>query len=295
VERSELGSRFERHRRHLVGLAYRMLGSYAEAEDVVQDAFLRFQAAEPESVRDPRGYLSKTVARLCLDRMKSARAQRETYVGTWLPEPIVDDAGLSPESAGELADELSFALLLTLERLSPLERTAFLLHDVFDMDFPAVAEVLERSEPACRKLADRARAHVQESRPRFVRTTAADARLAASFIDTTRTGDVDAFAKLLAEDAILYTDGGGKRPAALNPVLGRARILRFIAGVQRKATARPVIAIHPQQINQLPGCVLDYGGGDFALLAIEAHAGLITTIYIVANPDKLKHLSPPAN
>jgi RNA polymerase sigma-70 factor (ECF subfamily) len=295
VETTELGSRFDRHRRHLVGLAYRMLGSYAEAEDVVQDAFLRFQAADPDSVLDPRGYLSKTVARLCLDRLKSARTRRETYVGTWLPEPIVDDSGLSPDSASELADELSFALMLTLERLSPLERTAFLLHDVFDMDFPAVAEVLERSEPACRKLADRARAHMQESRPRFDRTEADETRLAAAFIDAARTGDVDAFAKLLAEDAILYTDGGGKRPAPLNPILGRARILRFFDGVQRKESARSVIGIHPQLVNQLPGCVIDYGGGDFALLAIEAHAGVITTIYIVANPDKLKHLSPPAN
>jgi RNA polymerase sigma-70 factor (ECF subfamily) len=163
------------------------------------------------------------------------------------------------------------------------------------MDFPAVAEVLERSEPACRKLADRARAHVQESRPRFERTAADDARLAVAFIDATRTGDVDAFAKLLAEDAVLYTDGGGKRPAALNPVVGRARILRFIDGVQRKSTARPVLAVRPQQVNQLPGCVIDYGGGDFALLALEAHAGVITTIYIVSNPDKLKHLSPPTN
>jgi RNA polymerase sigma-70 factor, ECF subfamily len=295
VEASELGSRFERHRRHLIGLAYRMLGSYAEAEDVVQDAFLRFQAAEPDSVLDPRGYLSKTVARLCLDRLKSARSRRETYVGTWLPEPIMDDSGLSPDSALELADELSFALLLTLDRLSPLERTAFLLHDVFDMDFHAVAEVLERSESACRKLADRAREHVQDSRPRFERSEAEETRLAAAFIDAMRSGDVNAFAKLLAQDAILYTDGGGKRAAALNPVLGRERILRFIAGVQRKANTPTVIGIYPQQVNQLPGCVIDYGGGDFALLAIEAHADVITTIYLVANPDKLKHLSPPAN
>ena len=148
METSDTGSRFERHRRHLLGLAYRMLGSYVEAEDVVQDAFLRFQGAQTDDILDPRSYLSKTVARLCLDRLKSARAQRETYVGTWLPEPVTtDQEPLTPDSARELADELSFALFLTLERLSPLERTAFLLHDVFDMDFPAVAEVLQRSEP----------------------------------------------------------------------------------------------------------------------------------------------------
>jgi RNA polymerase sigma-70 factor (ECF subfamily) len=295
METSEVGSRFERHRRHLIGLAYRMLGSYAEAEDVVQDAFLRFQAADPASVLDARSYLSKTVARLCLDRLKSARAQRETYVGTWLPEPIIDDQGLSPDTARELADELSFALLLTLERLSPLERTAFLLHDVFDMDFPAVAEVLERSEPACRKLADRARAHVQEAQPRFERSPADEQRLVAAFIDATRSGDVDGFAKLLAEDAILYTDGGGKRRAALNPILGRARILRFLAGVSRKADAPVIRGMYPRQVNQLPGFMLDYGGGEFAMLALESHAGMITKVYLVSNPDKLTHLAPPTN
>jgi RNA polymerase sigma-70 factor (ECF subfamily) len=291
----DVGSRFERHRRHLIGLAYRMLGSYAEAEDVVQDAFLRYQAAEPANVLDPRSYLSKTVARLCLDRLKSARVQRETYVGTWLPEPIVDDEGLSPDTARELADELSFALLLTLERLSPLERTAFLLHDVFDMDFPAVAEVLERSEPACRKLADRARAHVQRAQPRFERTPADEARLSAAFIAATRTGDVDGLAKLLAEDAVLYTDGGGKRRAALNPIEGRERILRFFVGVQRRADAPQLLGMYPRQVNQLPGFILDYGAGEFAIVAIEAHEGLITSVYLVANPDKLKHLGPPTN
>lgn len=294
IEASELGRRFERHRRHLVGLAYRMLGSYAEAEDVVQDAFLRFQAVDAESVADPRSYLSKTVARLCLDRLKSARARRESYVGTWLPEPIVDDAGLSPDTARELADELSFALMLTLERLSPLERTAFLLHDVFDMEYPEVAEVLGRSEPACRKLADRAREHVQEARPRFVRTEGDDARLVSGFLAATRTGDVDAFSKLLAADAVLYTDGGGKRKAALNPIYGRDRIQRFFAGVKRRADTPIPKAIRPTQINQMPGFVIDYGGGEFAMVALEARDGVIQAIYLVSNPDKLTHLPPPS-
>lgn len=294
TESSELGRRFERHRKHLVGLAYRMLGSYAEAEDVVQDAFLRFQAVEVDSVVDPRSYLSKTVARLCLDRLKSARAQREKYVGTWLPEPIVDDAGMSPDTARELADELSFALMLTLERLSPLERTAFLLHDVFDMDYPAVAEVLGRSEPACRKLADRAREHVQDARPRFERSEADETRLASAFFDATRTGDLDAFAKLLAKDAVMYTDGGGKRRAALNPIFGRDRILRFFAGVKRRADTPAVLGMKRQQVNGMPGFVVDYGGGEFAIVALEAHEGVIQAIYLVSNPDKLKHLSPPS-
>lgn len=291
MQDEELARRFERHRRHFVGLAYRMLGSFAEAEDVVQDAFLRFQAADTGAVDDDRAFVSKTVARLCLDRLKSARAQRERYVGTWLPEPILDDEGMSAETARELADELSFALLLTLERLSPLERTAFLLHDVFDMDFPHVAEVLGRSQPACRKLADRARERVREERARFEHTPEEEARLSAAFVDASKSGDVDAFAKLLAEDAVLYTDGGGKRLAALNPVVGRERILRFFAGVQRKEGAPVPIAMHAARVNQRPGLVMEYADGERAYAAIEVRDGAIAAIYVVRNPDKLTHLA----
>lgn len=287
----DTGDRFERHRRHLLGLAYRMLGSYVEAEDVVQDAFLRFQGAQTDDILDPRSYLSKTVARLCLDRLKSARAQRESYVGTWLPEPLIDDS-LTPDTARELADELSFALFLTLERLSPLERTAFLLHDVFDMDFPAVAEVLQRSEPACRKLADRAREHVQEAKPRFARKPEDEGKLMAAFQTATQTGDLQTLTQLLAEDAILYTDGGGKRRAALNPIYGRDRILRFLAGVQKRADAPVIVGMYARRVNGLPGFVFDYGGGEFAVFAVELRDGVIAAMYLVANPDKLTHVSP---
>src|SRR5215510_13484011 len=217
---------FEPHRRRLTGLAYRMLGSLSEAEDIVQDAYLRWHAADRGQVDNPRAYLSRTVARLCLDHLKSARVRRETYVGPWLPEPIVDETALSPDSASELADDLSVALLMTLERLSPLERAAFLLHDVFDMEFADIAGVLDRSEGACRQLASRGRAHVSEERPRFRPSEDDVTRLTDAFHRAVLSGDAAQFADLLAQDAVLYSDGGGKRIAALNPIVGRDKILR---------------------------------------------------------------------
>src|SRR5215831_14379221 len=207
---------FETHRRALTGLAYRMLGSLSEAADIVQEAYLRWHAAKRERVGNPRAYLSRTVARLCLDHLKSARARRETYVGPWLPEPIIDETALAPDTASELADDLSVALMMTLERLSPLERAAFLLHDVFEMEFGDIAKVLERSESACRQLAARGRTHVREARPRSRVPEDEATRLSDAFHRALVTGDAAQFAELLAEDAILYSDGGGKRAAALN-------------------------------------------------------------------------------
>ena len=174
---------FEAQRPRLAGLAYRMLGSVAEAEDVVQDAWLRWHGTDRDTVRDAGAFLRRVVARLCLDRLKSARARRETYVGTWLPEPVVDEATVSGPDAGEWAEDLSFALMLALERLSPLERAAFLLHDVFDVEFDEIAALLDRAEPACRQLAARARAHVRDARPRFSVRDDERARLVGAFMD----------------------------------------------------------------------------------------------------------------
>ncbi len=194
---------FEPHRRFLAGLAYRMLGSVAEAEDVVQDAFLRWRDVERATIAQPRAYLARVVSRLCLDRMKSAVARREQYVGTWLPEPVV------AEPAASLADDLSVALLLTLERLTPLERAAFLLHDVFDLDYSAVADALDRSEAACRQLASRAREHVRDGDLRYEASRAETDRLAEAFVVAAATGDADALARMLETDAVLYSDGVG--------------------------------------------------------------------------------------
>jgi RNA polymerase sigma-70 factor (ECF subfamily) len=276
------GDAFEPHRAALVALAYRMLGSLAEAEDVVQDAYVRWRGVDATTVAAPRAYLARVVSRLCLDRMKSARAQREIYVGTWLPEPVVDASGAA------IAEDLSVALLRTLERLSPLERAAFLLHDVFDMDYPEVAEVLERSEAACRQLAARARDHVRDDRPRFAASPDARVRLAAAFRDVMATGDVAKLTSLLADDAVFYSDGGGKRLAALNPIYGRERIVRFLAGVTGKR-GLPV-RVDDATINGLPGFVLHSAEG-IETLALECTEEHVVAIYVVRNPDKLRHLA----
>jgi RNA polymerase sigma-70 factor, ECF subfamily len=280
---------FEAHRRALTGLAYRMLGSRAEAEDVVQDAYLRWHAADRGAILEPRSYLGTVVTRLCLDRLKSAQARRELYVGQWLPEPVVDEA-FDDDGAGDLAHDISVALIMVLERLSPLERASFLLHDVFGLDFAAVAQALGRGEAACRQLAARARAHVRSERPRFQASPEEGHRLAAAFREATDSGDVAALAQLLAEDAVLYTDGGGKRVAALNPIYGADKILRFLAGIARKNPALPDIEARPAAINGLAGFVMRENDGAIFTLAIEHRDGRITAIYVTRNPEKLTHV-----
>jgi len=275
---------FEPHRRFLVRLAYRMLGSIAEAEDAVQDAFLRWRDVDCDVVAEPRAYLARTVSRLCLDRMKSARVNREHYVGTWLPEPLVD----ADDSAG-LANDLSVALLMTLERLSPLERAAFLLHDVFDMDYADIAGVLERTEPAVRQLAARGRDHVRDERPRFTASEDDSARLASAFHAAMQTGDLAAIAQLLHDDAVFYTDGGGKRSAALNPIFGKDKILRYVVGLAAKGRTIPE-RIDRVRINGLHGFVM-HGVEGIETLALEVDGNQIVALYTVRNPDKLRHLS----
>lgn len=270
----------EEHRRFLVGLAYRMLGSLAEAEDIVQDAYLRTRdIASDATIDNPRAYLARVVTNLCLDRLKSARARREEYVGTWLPEPVIEDP------AAPLAEDLSVALLMVLERLSPLERAAFLLHDIFEMDYGDVARTLERSEAACRQLATRAREHVREARPRFDPPGAHTDEIVTAFVSAAATGDIARLASLLAEDAVLYTDGGGKRRAALNPIYGRDKIARFFDGVRTKNPLPTQIT--PARINGLPGFVFTVDDVR-ETLAFEICGGVITRIYGVRNPDKLK-------
>lgn len=275
---------FEAHRQFLIGVAYRMLGSFAEAEDIVQDAFLRWSATDRAGVEHPRAYLARVVSRLCLDRMKSAASRREQYVGTWLPEPMVE-APTEPH-----ADDLSVALLLTLERLSPLERAAFLLHDVFDMDYSAIAETIGRSEAACRQLAARGREHVRDERPRFTASEESRTKLTDAFEQAIAAGEVTALAQILAADAVFYSDGGGKRAAALNPIYGRDKIIRFLIGVLRKRIATPVESVERALINGLPGFVVRTSEG-VETLSLEISNDQIVAIYAVRNPDKLRHLS----
>jgi RNA polymerase sigma-70 factor (ECF subfamily) len=280
---------FEAQRRALVGLAYRMLGSRAEAEDVVQDAYLRWHATDRAAIEEPRRYLSTVVTRLCLDRMKSAQARREVYVGQWLPEPVVDEA-FDADSASDLAHDLSVALMMTLDRLSPLERAAFLLRDVFDFGFAEIAGILDRSEAACRQLAARAREHIRSEKPRFPASREEGHRLASAFRQAAESGDVNALMQLLAGDAVLYSDGGGKRAAAFNPIYGADKILRFLAGVMRKNLSLPDMQIRPATVNGLAGFVMREADGTMNTMAFEHGNRRITAIYVVRNPDKLRHV-----
>jgi RNA polymerase sigma-70 factor (ECF subfamily) len=289
---------FEPHRRRLLGLAYRMLGSIAEAEDAVQEAYLRWHDADRDKVAEPRAFLITTTTRICLDVLKSARVRREEYVGPWLPDPVTDTAALAPDTQTEMAEDLSVALLLALERLSPLERAAFLLHDVFDYSFTQVAAALGRNEAACRQLASRARARVREARPtRAVNTRtgssevdAKHAELLSAFITASRSGDVATLTRLLASDAKLVTDGGGKVTAALNVLEGADRVAAFLIGAVRKGWTNDV-TLRLDVINGLPGLMMSDSHGLVQTTAFEIDGDAVKAIYVVRNPDKLRHLT----
>jgi RNA polymerase sigma-70 factor (ECF subfamily) len=273
---------FEAQRRHLRGVAYRMLGSVSDAEDVVQEAYLRWRTVDAASVAEPRAFLTRVVTRLCLDHLKSARVRRESYVGTWLPEPV-------PTAELDGSEDLSVALLMTLERLSPLERAAFLLHDVFDVDYTSLAETLERSEAACRQLVTRAREHVRSERRRFEASPGESERVLSAFYTAALSGDASALTALLTESATLYTDGGGKRLAALQPIYGRDKIVRFFSGIRRKGGMAVVERVEPASLNGLPGAII-HGSDGLLTVAFALDAGQIAEIYITRNPDKLRHL-----
>ena len=280
------------YRRRLLGLAYRMLGSRSDAEDMVQDAYLRF--ADAKDVRNPEAFLVTVVTRLCLDRLKSARAQREVYVGPWLPEPVFDTDGLSTEAATEFADDLSFALLLALDRLSPQERAAFLLHDVFDIPFAEVASMIDRSEPACRQLATRARRAVRDERPRPPAAPDSHEHLLTAFLQAVASGDLSQLTGLLREDAVAVTDGGGRKSAALNPIYGADKIARFFIGIAGKNASRD-IRIEPAVINGSIGALLYVDGELDHSLSVSLDGGKIAAIYLVRNPDKLRHAPAPSS
>jgi RNA polymerase sigma-70 factor (ECF subfamily) len=295
---------FEPHRRRLLGLAYRMLGSMADAEDAVQETYLRWHAADRNNVADPRAFLMTTTTRICLDMLTSARARHETYAGPWLPEPVFDTAALAPDRHTELAEDLSIALLLTLDRLSPLERAAFLLHDVFDFSFTEVATTLERSEAACRKLATRAREHVRALRPRGATSPPArpgevdpkHAQLLSAFGAATRSGDLNALTQLLASDVRIVTDGGGKVRAALEVIDGADRAARFLVEVTRKRPDqwwRDDFRVRLATVNGLPGVVVEGSEGPVQTSAFEIEGDVIRAMYVVRNPDKLRHLAVP--
>lgn len=280
---AEATAAFLPSRPRLVRIAYRMLGSVADAQDIVQEAYLRWHRAERSSVRDPEAFLIRVVTRLCLDHHRSARARRETYVGPWLPEPLVD-------TAGDRLDDLDLVLMLALECLSPLERAAFLLHDIFDQDFQQVAEVLDRDTAACRQLAARARTHLREARPRYRVSAEQGMALTDAFIAASRSGDVGDLRRLLQDDVMALSDGGGIRRAALNPLVGIRRVAGLFAGVARKFSAPALSACTPVWIDGLPGYRNLEPDGLPQLVALQPGEAGIAAIYVFRNPQKLSHL-----
>jgi RNA polymerase sigma-70 factor (ECF subfamily) len=277
----------------LFSIAYRMLGSVADAEDLVQDAYLRWQEAPEADVRAPRAYLATIVTRLAINQLRSARSQRETYVGPWLPEPLVTDHAPDPLEPIELAESLSMAFLVMLERLSPIERAVLLLHDVFDFEYAEIARIVDKSEANCRQLLSRAKKHVGAPEARFDADPAQAERLMQRFTEAASAGDIDGMLAVLAEDITLWADGGGKiKGAALRPIHGAVSVARFVAGVlQRFVPAER--SMRPAQINGEPGFIVYVSGRPLAAMIFHLRGGRIRTIYALGNPDKLRGLPEP--
>jgi RNA polymerase sigma-70 factor (ECF subfamily) len=260
-----------------------MLGSVADAEDVVQESFLRWLDTNRDAVREPEAFLRRIVTRLCLDHLKSAQHRREVYVGPWLPEPVID-------SSEAEVDDVTLPLMMALERLSPLERAAFLLHDVFGVGFEEIAETIGREPAACRQLASRARDHVRADRPRFQLSRERGQEIAEAFFRATRGGDMEQLQSLLAQDVTAYADGGGKRPAAMEPIAGIDNILQFHTRLAPLFAAKPSRLVRYAFINGLPGFVTVEADNTLQTTALEIEDGKITAIYVMRNPDKLRHL-----
>jgi len=288
------GEEFEELRPLLFAIAYRILGSVAEAEDAVQETWLRYESS-PTQPTSTKAFLSAVVTRVSIDVLRSARVRREEYVGHWLPEPLLTDPYQDPARSAELADSLSMAALLLLERLSPLERAVFVLRDVFGFGFPEIASAVGRSEAACRQLAVRARGHMDDGRPRFEADRRERDELAARFFDAVREGDVDGVRELLAADVQMVGDGGGKAPALAKGVIGAdnvARVLASILPLLAKIDAR----VEPREVNGQPGAILrDRDRKVVGTLTLDVLGGRIQTIRSVVNPDKLGHVGPVAD
>jgi RNA polymerase sigma-70 factor (ECF subfamily) len=281
VYHEDAADSFDPLRPKLMRVAYRMLGSVADAEDMVQEAFIRWMGADRTAVHEPEAFLRRTVTRLCLDQLKSARRQRETYIGPWLPDPILEE---------EENEDVTLPLMLALERLSPLERAAFLLHDVFGLEFGEVAATIGRDAAACRQLAARARAHVREARPRFHVDKQRGLELAEAFFAASRSGDMKALAAMLAADVSVHSDGGGKRPAAMKPIIGFDAVMRIHERLAALFRANGSKLVRAGFVNGLPGFITLEADGELQTTALEIEDGKIAAIYVVRNPDKLRHL-----
>jgi RNA polymerase sigma-70 factor, ECF subfamily len=283
---------FEHHRGLLFSIAYRMLGSVADAEDALQDAFIRWQGASETDVRSPKAFLVTVVSRLCINHLQSARVQRETYVGEWLPEPIVTEPGSDVSRIAQVDESVSMAMLLLLERLTPVERAVFLLGEIFDYTHAEIAGMLGISEANCRQLLRRARQHVRVERPRFSASGREHTELLERFYRAAGSGDMDGLVALLSSDVVMHTDGGGKANALPLPIYGPAKVARAsVFGLTKLKTLHPLQRI--VEINGEPGIVSYVEGRPQSVFTIEVNDGRIRAIYIVTNPEKLSHLPPP--
>jgi RNA polymerase sigma-70 factor (ECF subfamily) len=279
-------------------IAYRMLGSVAEAEDVVQEALLRVNNAleQGEQIESPRAFVATVTTRLAIDELRSARARRETYVGEWLPEPVVVDTREDPARHAEMADSLSLAFLVLLENLSPEQRAALLLHDVFDYDYAEIAQIIGKSEDNARQLATRARRHVDQGKPRFEASREKREELAGRFFAAAQEGNLDDLEALLAEDVVLKGDGGGKAPALARSLHGRNRVARTLGTWAKTGWRIPGLSIRPVELNGQPGALfLDAEDAVIAAMALDIADDQIQGINSVVNPDKLHHLGPVAD
>jgi RNA polymerase sigma-70 factor, ECF subfamily len=279
---------FNLHRPLLFSIAYRMLGTVTDAEDMVQETFLRWQQTANETVRSAKTYLSTIVTRLCIDHLRSARVQREQYVGTWLPEPMLTQQSHHPTDLMELAESLSIAFLAILERLSPIERAVFLLRDVFDYDYDEIGQMVGKSPANCRQILSRAKQHLSDQRPRFPVPRTQQEQITAQFLDASAKGDLPDLLLLLAKDVTFYSDGGGKVVAALKPIHGAQKVARMLLAIRRKWLLNSVSRL--VEINGQPGIVQYLDGNIHSAMTFEIIDGFIQSIYSVRNPEKLKQV-----
>ena len=286
---------FERHRPLLFSIAYRMLGTVVDAEDVVQEAYLRWSRAAGlpggEEEREPRSYLSTVVSRLSIDKLRALKARREEYVGPWLPEPLLSEPEAGGATHAELRESLSMAFLVLLESLGPTERAVFLLREVFGYEYGEISRIVEKSEANVRQINHRARSALRARRPRFDPSPGEGEALTARFLEACQNGDMEALLGLLADDATVVSDGGGKATAARNPIRGKERVARFFLGLARKAASDGLVA-RRASVNGGPGIVVGAGGRTATVLALDASDGRIQAVHIVVNPDKLGAVPP---
>ena len=286
---------FEAHRSLLFAMAYRMVGSAMAAEDIVQEAYLRYRATSPESIRALKSFLTTIVHHLCLDHLKSAQVQRETYIGPWLPEPIITGDSASQRALlQQITDResISMAFLVLLESLSPLERAVFLLREVFDYQYAEIAQIIERNEAACRQLFSRAKKHIRDHRPRFPASPEVHAKMVSHFMEAWLAGDVDGLMNILTEDVTVWSDSGGKVSGAVqHPIVGRDKVARGIIGLLARAPDGTTIEVI--EANGLPALLIRVKGQIFSVLTLEVASSLIRAMRNIANPDKLAHLDLP--